>query len=314
MTNKIWTSMLAMAVMLLTACTDSESKLEKRAAELCQYVPDHELLEQSREYMTEDFYAVLDTMFNLPEQEELAHEWLYYFVTGNGGTIADYEVTDVQRIDATHAVANIKVRQKWEDGSFDESTDVEMHCLYMEKVGGQWLMSDFDEHKADCIQYLANYRREQAVRDAMADYLVSRIGSGYLQGELCVPTLMIVAAEEQDSTHARVWCDTWVDWYRVAGDTLKSVSGGNHSGCMSLEKQADGKLIVTDFEQTVDGAGNDASARRIFGTHYEVYQNVHSNADIREALRRLQLQNYVSQHKMEVHYYQDYGWPAVALQ
>ena len=43
--------------------------------------------------------TVLDTMFNhLPEEEAIDHDWLYYFVTGNGGTIPDYEVGGVETI------------------------------------------------------------------------------------------------------------------------------------------------------------------------------------------------------------------------
>ena len=130
-----------------------EQRLKERAEELCRYIPDHELLEVSRDYMTEDFYAVLDTMFyRLPAHEALDHEWLYYFVTGNGGTMADFEVVGVEQTDETHAVATIHVRQVWEDGSFDPETDIEEHQLYMELVNGEWLMADFDEHKADCIR------------------------------------------------------------------------------------------------------------------------------------------------------------------
>ena len=295
------------AVSLLTACGNREGELKKRAAELCGFIPDHELLEQSRDYMTEDFYAVLDTMFNLPNHEALDHEWLYYFVTGNGGTIADFEVVGVEQTDPTHAVATISVRQKWEDGSFDESSDIEEHRLYMEKVGGVWLMSDFDEHKADCIRHIAINREEQAVRQAISDYLVNEIGSQYAQGDRCIPTLMMI---REDSL--RVWGDFWVFWYNVAGDTLKTVSGGNHSGLLTLKKE-DGRYLVTSFEQTVDGAGNDASARRIFGDRYDIYSNIHSNEAVREAVRREQLQEYVKRHNLSVRYYQDYGWPAVEL-
>ena len=150
-------ALVSLAVALLMAgCGNGEQQLKERAAELCKYIPDHELREESREYMTEDFYNVLDTMFNLlPEFEAMDHEWLYYFVTGNGGTIADFEVTGVEQQDKTHAVATICVRQKWEDGSFDPSSDIEEHRLYMEKVDGRWLISDFDEHKADCIRHIA---------------------------------------------------------------------------------------------------------------------------------------------------------------
>ncbi len=305
----------ALAVLMFAACSDSEKQLKKRATELCQYIPDHELLEKSKDYMTADFYAVLDTMFNqLPEFEAMDHEWLYYFVTGNGGTIADYEVVGVEKTDKTHAVATIKVRQKWEDGSFDENTDVEEHKLYMEKVDGQWLMSDFDGHKQDCIENIANSREEQARRNAISDYLVKEIGSLYSPGEVCVPVLMVVATEEKDADNTLVWGDFWVFNYNLVGDTLKTVSGGDHSGCITLTRANNDSLLqVMAFEQTEDGAGNEASAKRIFGKHYDVYQNMHSNEDVREAVRKEQLKEYVRQHNLNVHYYQDYGWPAVEL-
>ena len=304
---------LVLAALLFASCTNNEKKLRERAAELCQYIPDHELLEKSKDYMTADFYAVLDTMFNhLPEFEAMDHEWLYYFVTGNGGTIADYEVVSVEQTDDTHAVATIKVRQKWEDGSFDETSDIEEHKLYMEKVNDTWLMSDFDGHKQDCIENIANSRKEQALRDAISDYLVKEIGSQYLQGELCVPVLMMVSTEEPDDEQKLVWGDFWVYNYKLAGDTLKTVSGGNHPGCILLQ-QKDGALTVTAFEQTEDGARNEISAKRIFGKHYDVYQNMHSNQDVREAVRQEQLKDYVRRNGLSIRYYQDYGWDAVAL-
>lgn len=74
---------IILSVMLLAACADSPKQLIKRADELCRYIPDHELLEKSKEFMTTDFYGVLDTMFyRLPAHEAMDHEWLYYFVTG----------------------------------------------------------------------------------------------------------------------------------------------------------------------------------------------------------------------------------------
>lgn len=292
----------------VAACSDSERQLRDRAAELCKYIPDHELRQESRDYMTDDFYNVLDTMFNhLPEFEAMDHEWLYYFVTGNGGTIADFTVTGVELTDNTHAVATISVRQKWEDGSFDPNTDVEEHKLYMENVDGVWLMSDFDGHKADCIRHIAIAREEQAVRAAISDYLVSEIGEQYQKGELCIPTLMMI--HEEDGLFMG---DFWVMWYNIVGDTLKCVSGGNHAGSMTMSKE-DGKYKVTGFEQTVDGAGNVASAKRIFGSYYDIYENVHSSEQVREAVRKGQLQEYVKRNNLKVRYYQDYGWPAVEL-
>lgn len=302
-----------LVVLTFSACNNSEEQLKKRANELCQFIPDHELLERSKNYMTEDFYAVLDTMFyRLPEHEAMDHEWLYYFVTGNGGTIADYEVQSVEKTDETHAVATILVRQKWEDGSFDENSDIEEHRLYMERINGEWLMSDFDEHKADCIRYIANNRWEQAWRDMISDYLVKEIGSQYTQADLCVPVLMIAAQEDCETEFAWVWGDFWVFNYRIAGDTLKTVSGGNHSGKMQI-CAGDPYWMVCSFEQTEDGAGNDASARRIFGDHYDIYMNMHSNEAVREAVRKEQLREYIQRNHLNIHFYQDYGWPAVTL-
>lgn len=304
---------IIIAMLTLVACSTPEERLRTRAEELCQYIPDHQLKEGSAAYMTSDFYAALDTMFNhMPEFEAMDHEWLYYFVTGNGGTMADYTVKEVRLNDKDHAVATIEVRQQWEDGTFDTLTDIEEHQLSMERVGGRWLMADFDGHKADCLRHIETSRREQAVRDAMGEYLVNEIGQHYLQGKLCVPTLAIVAAEEDDDSTARVWCDCWIDWYTPAGDTLMSVSGGNHAGCMTLRLQPDGTLRVTAFEQTVDGAGNDASARRIFGSHYDIYSNVHSH-NIHEALRCQQLREYCRRHNLGYTHYKDYGWDPVPL-
>ena len=70
---------------------------------------------------------------------------------------------------------------------------------------------------------------------------------------------------------------------------------------------------MTAFEQTEDGARNEISAKRIFGKHYDVYQNMHSNQDVREAVRHEQLKEYVRRNGLAVHYYQDYGWDAVVL-
>ena len=267
---------ITLAALMLAACTSNEAKLKQRAEELCRYIPDHELREESKDYMTAEFYAVLDTMFNLlPEFEAMDHEWLHYFVTGNGGTIADYTVTAVEQTDDDHAVATISVRQKWEplrpagtspcegEESLDSTDDVEEHKLYMERIDGQWLMADFDGHKADCIRHIAINRDEQAMRDAICDYLVNEIGEHYLHDagkmpavqDICIPTLTIVASERADSNYVPVLCDCWVLWYTPSGDTLKCVSGGNHSGLMSL-KVTDGKYTVTSFEQTADGAGS----------------------------------------------------------
>ena len=295
----------------LAACNKPQT-LEERAFELCAYIPDHELLEKSRDYMTPDFYAVLDTMFyRLPQHEAMDHEWIYYFVTGNGGTIADYEVVKVEQTDKNHALATISVRQKWAEcppdetggtASAEEGEIPEEHRLYMERVNGQWLMADFDGHKADCIRYIANNRKEQAIRQAISDYLLREIAPQYLQGEICVPTLMIVAEDEYEPDSVSVWGDFWVFWYNIAGDTLKTVSGGDHPGMMTI-KYENGIPQVVAFDRVEDGSRFTSSAQRIFSGRYDIFINMHSNESVRESVRREQLSEYIHQHNLSVHYY-----------
>lgn len=149
-------------------------------------------------------------------------------------------------------------------------------------------------------------------QEAICKYLMKVVGEDYFKGEVCIPTIMIVAEENADSVQARYYGDFWVFWYDIASDTLKTVSGGNHSGCMVLCQQ-DGTFKVTGFEQTVAGSGIEASARRIFGEHYDVFSKIHSNEYMREVARKEQLQDFVKRNGLNVNYYQDYGWPAVTL-
>ena len=63
---------IILAALLFAACGNKEQQLQERAAELCRYIPDHQLNPESKPFMTADFYAVLDTMFNhLPEEERM---------------------------------------------------------------------------------------------------------------------------------------------------------------------------------------------------------------------------------------------------
>ena len=71
----------------------------------------------------------------------------------------------------------------------------------MVRVNGEWLMADFDDHKADCIRYIAINRKEQAVRQAISDYLLREIAPFYLQGEICVPTLMLLVNVTSDTAY-----------------------------------------------------------------------------------------------------------------
>ena len=146
---------------------------------------------------------------------------------------------------------------------------------------------------------------------AINQYLVDSIGLHYAPGEVCIPCATVVGCDQAESDSAMmVWGDFWVYNFNVAGDTLKTVSGGNHPGLMRVMQNEKGEFEVLSFEQVEDGHGNEASAKRIFGDLYEAFHSINSNEEAREETRSVAIGWYVKNHNLPVKYYQDYGWPA----
>ena len=44
---------IILAALLLAACVNKKQQLQERAAELCQYIPDHQLNPEAKSYMTQ---------------------------------------------------------------------------------------------------------------------------------------------------------------------------------------------------------------------------------------------------------------------
>ena len=159
---------------------------------------------------------------------------------------------------------------------------------------------------------------EQVVPDtelcnaAVNDYLVNVIGKNYAEAEYCIPSPFIISMDEGNKDDVLVWGDFWVFNYDISGDTLKTVSGGNHPGLMHLKKTDKG-FEVTNFEVVEDGEGNMESAKRIFGDNYDAFWEVNSNQEKREDIRLHFIADYVKEHNLPVKMVQDYGWPAVEL-
>ena len=166
-----------------------------------------------------------------------------------------------------------------------------------------------DADKAGEDTTVENEQGADPVMLAINDYLIDSIGSQYSPG-LTIPVVVMTCTEGVNADSVFKWGDYWVFNYKVVGDTLKTVSGGNHSGKMLLTKNENGEYQVVSFEQVEDGAGNLSSAKRIFGEYYDAYQAVNSNENYREEVRATAIADYVKAHNLPVKYYQDYGWPA----
>lgn len=148
---------------------------------------------------------------------------------------------------------------------------------------------------------------------AVEKYLVDEIAPCYTPGEVNIPVTIYSKVDESDTEDVTVLGDFWILNYYQAGDTLKCVSGGNHSGLLHLKKGEDGGYIVTDFEQVADGSDNLPSARRIFGDLFDEYASIHSNQDFRDSIINCAVTDFAIKNALDVNYYQDYGWPAIKI-
>lgn len=147
---------------------------------------------------------------------------------------------------------------------------------------------------------------------AIERYFVNEIGKQYAEAEYCVPFHKIVSVDERDAENILVWGDFWVFNYNRSGDTLKTVSGGNHPGLLHI-RQTDTGYEVIGFDQVADGSDNLKSAQQIFGDKYEAFHAFHSNEQIREQRRVEVLAEYVRKQNLPVSYVLDYGWPVIPL-
>lgn len=148
---------------------------------------------------------------------------------------------------------------------------------------------------------------------AIDSYLTKVIGSQYAPGEICIPSHRIIAVDESNPHDIQVWGDFWVDNFRVAGDTLVSVSGGSHPGKMHVKISSEGKFFVTGLDAVGDGSTFLPTAKEIFGERFEEFQKVNSDQAGREEARKNAIAAYVYKHNLPVKVYKDYGWPAVEI-
>lgn len=148
---------------------------------------------------------------------------------------------------------------------------------------------------------------------AIERYMTDSIGIQYSQGDVCIPFYRVVEADETDKNDIKVWGDFWLDNYKLAGDTLKSVSGGSHPGMFHVKLNDDGKYEVTSFDAVGDGSEFLPTAKRIFGDKFEAFQSINSDEKGRQQMRLSEVANYVKAHNLNVTVLQDHGWPAVEL-
>lgn len=146
------------------ACNQPKEDLNARVLELCEYIPDHALNPEAQAFMTPEFYEALAEAFDAPVDDYGGigdNEWLWYFVTGNGGSTPVYGVKSVSKPSKNLATAIITVRDDW-DGQVSPEVDAREYKIVMKRVDGKWLLDDFDGKKEACIAYVKDMRAKYA--------------------------------------------------------------------------------------------------------------------------------------------------------
>ena len=153
----------------------------------------------------------------------------------------------------------------------------------------------------------------ETIYTAIDKYLAEEIAPNYAPAEITIPLHTYISVDECNPEDIVVLGDYWIFNYDQCGDTLKTVSGGNHAGMMHIRPTEDGHFEIVSFDQVLDGADNDPSAKKIFGDKYPEYAAAHSDGEKREEIRKDVIASYVQSHNLPVKVYKDFGWPAVEI-
>lgn len=146
------------------------------------------------------------------------------------------------------------------------------------------------------------------------DYIANVIGKGYLPGDVTIPCPIIVAEDESNKSDILLYGNFCVYNYTLGqdGETLMTISGGSHPGCMHLAS-TDAGYEVTGFDAVADGSDYEPTAKKIFGSYYEEFSKKMSDDKLHEETRAQIISNYAAANNLPITGYQDYGWEKKAL-
>ena len=134
----------------------------------------------------------------------------------------------------------------------------------------------------------------------------------YAQADYCIPYSLIVDTDSTNMEDILVWGDFWVMNYNRAGDTLITISGGSHPGCMHVKK-TECDYEVTHFDAVGEGSEFTPTAKAIFGDRYDALIALWGKEDEKEQARAKSILDFAAANNLDINYYQDYGWPAVKI-
>ena len=130
------------------------------------------------------------------------------------------------------------------------------------------------------------------------------------EGLVTIPMLNIYNIVETKSG-AEVYANFWSETYYRYGNLLKNYSGGSYPGVMYLKKTKDG-YRVTKTRYAEDGESLERSIWKLCKGYPDVAIRMMKDS-VTQNQRKKVLQKYVSQNKLKIKAYKEYGWQYVNL-
>ena len=130
------------------------------------------------------------------------------------------------------------------------------------------------------------------------------------EGLVTIPMLNIYKIVETKSG-AEVYANFWSETYYRYGSLLKNYSGGSYPGVMYLKKTKDG-YRVTKTRYAEDGESQERSIWKLCKGYPDVAIRMMKDS-VTQNQRKKVLQKYVSQNKLKIKAYKEYGWQYVNL-
>lgn len=141
----------------------------------------------------------------------------------------------------------------------------------------------------------------------------------YLTEPGCVniPCVTVFKTEMTDDTHAKAYGKFWTLNYIKEGKTLVCISGGEHAGIITLEKNG-GTWQVTDIEEAGEGIEFEEDVKRFANGDEELKKFYTAHQDMQEeplqGIRTRFIRDYVKANGLDADAYQDRNWDAIPLE
>jgi len=152
----------------------------QRIEELIEYIPDHEIIDGSEKAFSPEYYSLLQEAWQVPSDgigEIGSDEWLYYFISGNGGRDENRTIKIVSTI-----VVRDSAEVTFDMKQFGENVQ---HQMILQRMEDLWVIADYDGTKAKLQEYI----------ETQSNYFQSKEWQNYLHP--------ILAANDEFSQEAR---------------------------------------------------------------------------------------------------------------